>query len=102
MYISNETPEQTESRLRSVITAAELRVLPGEYAFVERPVSSFPYDLVSQSLALVRDKTAAAEEYSTTGVHPLGCERTCSMHWPGFAVAPNHSLNPRPATPAFA
>lgn len=55
MYISNETPEQTESRLRSVITAAELRVLPGEYAFVERPVSSFPYDLVSQSLALVRD-----------------------------------------------
>jgi hypothetical protein len=55
MYISNETPEQTERRLRSVIAAAELKVLPGEFAFIERPVSSFPFELVKQSLALIRD-----------------------------------------------
>ncbi|MFN8736168.1 MAG: DUF6196 family protein [Betaproteobacteria bacterium] len=56
MYISNETQHQTESRLRAVISAAELQVLPGEYAFVERPLSSFPIELVDQALALVRDK----------------------------------------------
>lgn len=38
-----------------MIAAAELKVFPGEFAFVERPVSSFPGELVEQSLALVRD-----------------------------------------------
>ena len=55
VYISNEIPEQTECRLRAVIAAAEFKVLPGEFAFVERPASSFPSQLVEQSLAFIRD-----------------------------------------------
>lgn len=40
--ISRETSEQTEQRLRQVITQARLRIYPGAYAFVEFPLDKFP------------------------------------------------------------
>ncbi|MFN8859918.1 MAG: DUF6196 family protein [Gemmatimonas sp.] len=55
MYVSNETTAHTEARLRGVLSSAELRVLPGEFAFVECPVTDFPHALVGEALASVRD-----------------------------------------------
>lgn len=56
MYISHETTEQTEQRLRSVISQAEFKALSGSYAFLEFPLAEFPHSWVEQSLALVRDE----------------------------------------------
>lgn len=56
MDISHESPNETEQRLRRVIATADLYVFPDDYTFVERDIESFPADLVSQALALVRDR----------------------------------------------
>jgi hypothetical protein len=56
MYISNETPEQTNSRLRQVLAAAELKVYTAAYTFVEEPIQSFPTHLLPTALAFVRDE----------------------------------------------
>lgn len=68
MYISTETPEQTEHRLRSVISQADLQTFAGSYAFLEFPLDQLPTDIVSQALALVRDEQvwSALVPYSHT------------------------------------
>ncbi|CAB3770898.1 hypothetical protein GQ57_22565 [Burkholderia sp. MSh2] len=53
--ISHETVEQTESRLRRVMTESRLRVYSGTYAFVEFPLDQFPAAVRADALALVRD-----------------------------------------------
>jgi Family of unknown function (DUF6196) len=53
--ISNETPAQTEIRLRSVIKTARLKVYSGSYAFLEFPFSQFSSGVRADALALVRD-----------------------------------------------
>lgn len=55
MYVSHETPEQTELRLKAVIAAAEFELYPGEHAFVEVSSKNFPTHLVSAALAFVKD-----------------------------------------------
>ena len=55
MYVSQESPEQVEARLRRVVAAASLVARDDEYAFVERPLAEFPLALVAQALAFVRD-----------------------------------------------
>lgn len=55
MYISRETPEQIEARLRAVIAAAGLIWWDGAYAFEEHPVDRFPAAEVAEALAFVRD-----------------------------------------------
>lgn len=42
MYISQETPAQTEARLRKVIAEAELAVHDGPYVFEEVSADRFP------------------------------------------------------------
>jgi hypothetical protein len=53
--ISRESPEQTEQRLRRVITAAELVTLDGDWAFQEAALDQ-PPDLSERMLAVVRDE----------------------------------------------
>lgn len=53
--ISHETTEQTERRLRRVITEARLRIYPGTYTFDEFPLDQFPSAARADALALVRD-----------------------------------------------
>jgi hypothetical protein len=55
VYVSLETPEQTEQRLKQVLAAAHFELYPGEYAFVEMPAQAFPVQLVPAALAFVRD-----------------------------------------------
>jgi hypothetical protein len=55
MYVSQETPEQTDKRLLKVLAMAQFEVYPQIYAYVEVPVQSFPSHLVSTALALVKD-----------------------------------------------
>ncbi|KFG98153.1 hypothetical protein GQ56_0105755 [Burkholderia paludis] len=53
--ISHESIEQTERRLRRVITESRLRIYPGTYSFVEFQVDQFPGAVRADALALVRD-----------------------------------------------
>jgi hypothetical protein len=53
--ISQETAEQTESRLRRVIKTARLTVYQHSYAFHEFPLTDFPGSARTDALALVRD-----------------------------------------------
>jgi hypothetical protein len=54
MYISTETIEQTERRLKKVIQTASLKVYSGDYYFKEIPVEKFRFE--EQALAIVRDE----------------------------------------------
>ncbi len=56
MYISTETPTQTQTRLLQVLATAEFVVYPDAYAFVECSVMNFPQHLTSTALAFVRDE----------------------------------------------
>lgn len=56
MYVSQETPEQTDARLRRVIAAAELSWHEGQFAFYEFPLRDFPVKEAQYGLALVRDE----------------------------------------------
>jgi len=56
MYISQETPAQTEARLRKVIAKAELAVHDGPYVFEEVSADRFPAHYVTDALAFVRDR----------------------------------------------
>jgi len=55
MYISQETPTQTEARLRKVIAEAKLRVYDQPYVFEEVSVEQFPSHHIADALAFVRD-----------------------------------------------
>jgi hypothetical protein len=54
VYISTETQEQTESRLKKVIQTADLKIYPGEYYFKEVPIDKFQFE--ERTLAIVRDE----------------------------------------------
>lgn len=56
MYISRETPEQAQLRLRQVMSESKLRVFSGLYAFEEFPLAHFPIELAADALAFVRDE----------------------------------------------
>lgn len=56
LYISKETPEQTDKRLRAVIAASDLVWNDAVYAFYEYPADAFPAKEVRDSLAFVRDR----------------------------------------------
>lgn len=55
MYISQETPTQTQARLRKVIAEAELLVYDHPYVFEEVSVDRFPAHHIADALAFVRD-----------------------------------------------
>lgn len=55
MYISQETPTQTQARLREVIAEAELLVQGEPYVFEEVSVERFPSHHIADALAFVRD-----------------------------------------------
>ncbi|MBB1626576.1 DUF6196 family protein [Achromobacter sp. UMC71] len=67
--ISRETAEQTEQRLRHVITQARLRIYPGTYAFVEFPLDQFPGAVRADALALVRDDNVWSQLVPSDGTH---------------------------------
>jgi len=54
MYISTETSEQTESRLKKVVQASDLRIYDKEYYFKEVPIDKFQFE--EHALAIVRDE----------------------------------------------
>ena len=55
MYISQETPTQTQVRLRKVIAEAELFIYDHPYVFEEVSVEQFPSQHIADALAFVRD-----------------------------------------------
>ena len=77
MYISTETIEQTETRLKKVIQAATLKIFDEEYYFQEVPLDKFQFE--EQALAMVRDeevwsflvpsKSSATENFTIFSFH---------------------------------
>ncbi len=55
VQVSHETPEQTETRLKKVISETDFKVYPGAYAFEEFPLREFNERANSDALCLVRD-----------------------------------------------
>ena len=56
MYISHETQQQTDTRLRGVMRLCTLKAYPDSYAFVEQPLMPGSTPTVQvDALALVRD-----------------------------------------------
>lgn len=55
MHVSQETPEQTTTRLRRVIAQARIEIFDGAYTFYEVPVTHFPTHRIADALAFVRD-----------------------------------------------
>jgi Family of unknown function (DUF6196) len=56
MDVSQETPEQTNSRLLRVMAQAECKAQRRAFAFVEAPVDAFPQQHLADALAFVRDE----------------------------------------------
>ena len=55
MYVSQETTEQTDARLRRVIATADLTWHEGSFAFYEFSIEDFPAKEAANGLAFVRD-----------------------------------------------
>lgn len=56
MHVSQETREQTHTRLKRVLSESEFVAYERPYAFVETSASRFPIELVPEALAFVRDQ----------------------------------------------
>jgi len=92
MYVSSESSEQVEKRLRRVISDADLVWHEGAYAFVEHPADRFPVEEISTALAFVRDEDvwsvlspandAAAEPFGLFSFHfPPGLDNSGFVGW---------------------
>ena len=80
MYVSIETPEETETRLRAVIAAARLVWHDGIYAFEEYPAAEFPLADVDAALAFVRDEDVWSV-LKPAGPDPAEPFGLCSFHF---------------------
>jgi hypothetical protein len=56
MDISQENPEQTNTRLLRVMAQAECKAQHRAFAFIETPVGAFPEQRLTDALAFVRDE----------------------------------------------
>lgn len=84
MYISQETPEQTDIRLRRVLAAAHLEILDGEWWFEEFPLDRFPQRNRVDAIALVRDSGCWSQLVPVrAGDSPTERLRIWTFHFPG-------------------
>lgn len=64
MYISQETAEQTEKRLKEVIRQADVKIFDGVYCFEEFPLQEYIFD--RKALAVVRDEEVWSQLVETS------------------------------------
>jgi len=92
MYVSRETPQQVEARLRRVVSSAERVWHEGAYVFIESPADRFPDSEIPTALAIVRDDDVwsvlthaddgAAEPFSLFSFHfPPGLDNSGFVGW---------------------
>jgi len=92
VYISTESPEQTDARLRKLIAHSRLHFYAEPYAFVEFPASGFPGQVDPRALALIRDEAlwsqlvpsadAQAERFMVFRCHfPAGMDNSGLVGW---------------------
>lgn len=74
VYVSRESLEQTDTRLRRVIGRAEMVRHPGAYTFYEFPLNEFPVEHAPTALAFVRDENVWSV-LETADRAPVTCER---------------------------
>ena len=55
MFVSHETPAQTDKRLKRVAAASTLEVYDGAWWYEEFPLDQFPVRVRSDAVAVVRD-----------------------------------------------
>jgi len=68
MYISQETAEETHSRLCKVIANSEFTIYEGTFIFEEFPLSEFGIKANPESLALVRDSETWSQLVSSADI----------------------------------
>jgi hypothetical protein len=89
--VSDESPRETERRLREVIAAAELVAFDGEWAFFETPLAA-PPALTGDVLAVVRDEDSwswlapadpvSVERFALFSFHfPAGLDNSGFVGW---------------------
>jgi hypothetical protein len=89
--ISQESPEQTEQRLRQVLAAANLVAFSGEWSFFEAPLTE-PPTLNPDVLAVVRDEdrwswlapadATSGERFALFSFHfPSGMDNSGFVGW---------------------
>lgn len=92
MYVSQETPQQTDARLRQVLASADLIWHEGQFAFYEFPAKDFPVKEAGHALAFVRDEEVwsvlkgagpeAAEPFGLFSFHfPQGLDNSGFVGW---------------------
>ena len=57
MYISKESPADTDARLRKLIIMTRVKFYDGPYAFIEFPLSALPAAIDPRALALSVDNS---------------------------------------------
>jgi len=67
MYISSETPRETEQRLLNVIASARVKVYDGAYAFEEFEAAEFRQKVNQNALAIVHDDITWSQLLPCTG-----------------------------------
>jgi hypothetical protein len=89
--ISHESADETDARLRRVLAATRLDVMPSTYAFAESPTSE-PLQVADGALAIVRDETiwsqlvpspnGTAERFDLWCFHfPAGVDNSGFVGW---------------------
>ncbi|TFV47194.1 DUF6196 family protein [Blastococcus sp. TF02A_35] len=89
--VSQETPEETERRLKTVLSASDVVVLEGAWSFQEAPLDE-PPTLSANLLAVVRDRDSwswlapaaadAAEPFALFSFHfPLDLDNSGFVGW---------------------
>lgn len=92
MYVSQESREQTRSRLNRVLAESEFVAYERPYSFVEVSASRFPVELVPEALAFVRDEevwsalvpssSPEQEQFLIFGFHfPSGLDNSGFVGW---------------------
>ncbi len=84
MFISHETPEQTQRRLQRVAAAARIEFLEGEWWYEAFPLNDLATRRRPDAVALVRDQDCWSQLVPVrVGDHPLESFRLWRFHFPG-------------------
>jgi hypothetical protein len=83
MYVSRESPEETDRRLRRVAAATDIEVLEGEWWFEEFPLERLADHVRPDAIALVRDSDGWSQLVpARTDDHPTERFRLWCCHFP--------------------
>jgi hypothetical protein len=83
VHITQETPAQTDERLRRIATTTSVEVLTGDWWYDEFPATEFPARVRADAVALVRDRSGWCQLVPVSGAdRPRERFRIWCCHFP--------------------